>query len=205
MKKPFLTTLFASMLSVLLLSPANAAIISFDFSGLIVSSPDGIVPVSTGFSGNFSYDDGLSGSALSDSTRYSPVDFLLSIDGTDIGFTGIIVVNNDSTTVFPGSDIIQVGLYNITPFPVLNGFELYGIEIDLVDNSGTVLGDESLPLGYELSDWPYGGTLAFRSFATTNITIGSISTLTPAVPVPAAVWLFISGLLGLLGVARRKK
>ena len=34
---------------------------------------------------------------------------------------------------------------------------------------------------------------------------GTIGTAPPAVPVPAAVWLFGSGLLGLVGVARRRK
>ncbi len=34
---------------------------------------------------------------------------------------------------------------------------------------------------------------------------GSVATPPPAVPVPAAIWLFGSGLLGLVGVARRKK
>jgi hypothetical protein len=34
---------------------------------------------------------------------------------------------------------------------------------------------------------------------------GSISPVVPSVPVPAAVWLFGSGLLGLVGMARRKK
>jgi len=33
---------------------------------------------------------------------------------------------------------------------------------------------------------------------------GDVGSATPAVPVPAAVWLFGSGLLGLVGVARRK-
>lgn len=35
--------------------------------------------------------------------------------------------------------------------------------------------------------------------------VGTIGTAVSAVPVPAAVWLFGSGLLGLVGVARRKK
>lgn len=35
-----------------------------------------------------------------------------------------------------------------------------------------------------------------------NVTFGSE---TPAIPVPAAVWLFGSGLIGLIGIARRKK
>ena len=34
--------------------------------------------------------------------------------------------------------------------------------------------------------------------------ISTFASFTPAVPVPAAVWLFGSGLLGLIGIARRK-
>lgn len=35
--------------------------------------------------------------------------------------------------------------------------------------------------------------------------VGAITSAPPAVPVPAAVWLFGSGLIGLTGIARRKK
>jgi len=35
--------------------------------------------------------------------------------------------------------------------------------------------------------------------------VGAISSAAPVIPVPAAVWLFGSGLIGLIGVARRKK
>jgi len=38
-----------------------------------------------------------------------------------------------------------------------------------------------------------------------NFISGSISPVVSTVPIPAAVWLFGSGLLGLVGVARRKK
>ena len=35
--------------------------------------------------------------------------------------------------------------------------------------------------------------------------VGAISSAAPVIPIPAAVWLFGSGLLGLIGIARRKK
>jgi len=38
-----------------------------------------------------------------------------------------------------------------------------------------------------------------------GLTGSGFVTGTPAVPVPAAVWLFGSGLIGLIGIARRKK
>jgi hypothetical protein len=88
------------------------------------------------------------------------------------------------------------------------------------NKAGLVLYDED---GFDtvfLND----GTLTTRTFATSNghaftplggewnfKPLGSISAISnnlyliQAVPVPAAVWLFGSGLLGLVGVARRKK
>lgn len=68
----------------------------------------------------------------------------------------------------------------------------------IVVNGNTVSGNEGN--GVIL----FGGTYSSISWASTNenwygFTVGT------AVPVPAAVWLFGSGLLGLVGIARRKK
>ena len=44
-----------------------------------------------------------------------------------------------------------------------------------------------------------------KSFDVSNFPVMSYAKWTPAVPVPAAVWLFGSGLIGLVGFSRRKK
>lgn len=70
--------------------------------------------------------------------------------------------------------------------------------------------------GDSINDYAIGSTLKpgsgnffashIAGFVTSdaNITSAQFSGSTPAVPVPAAVWLFGSGLLGLVGVARRR-
>jgi len=56
-----------------------------------------------------------------------------------------------------------------------------------------------------------GGTLLFDEtivdgvFTDPNFTLTMTATPVSAVPVPAAVWLFGSGLLGMVGIARRRK
>ena len=50
----------------------------------------------------------------------------------------------------------------------------------------------------------YGGEIILPSAETENIDAVS-SYVQASVPVPAAVWLFGSGLIGLIGIARRKK
>jgi len=66
------------------------------------------------------------------------------------------------------------------------------------------------PLGCALTDDGISGvSMATPPFAghhaNFDITTMTITGVTSAVPVPAAVWLFGSGLLGLVGVARRRK
>ena len=51
------------------------------------------------------------------------------------------------------------------------------------------------------SDYAGGGS---GGVVSTDITNTAVSSKVPEVPVPAAAWLFGSGLLGLMGVARRK-
>jgi len=65
---------------------------------------------------------------------------------------------------------------------------------DFVANSGGTIG------GNPMIDGPFSG-----NNANFNITSLTLTSAVPEVPVPAAVWLFGSGLLGLVGIARRKK
>ena len=60
------------------------------------------------------------------------------------------------------------------------------------------------------SAWYFGVTTGYQSFANKSVSfyawaVHSGDVGVSAVPVPAAVWLFGSGLLGLLGVAKRKR
>ena len=50
------------------------------------------------------------------------------------------------------------------------------------------------------------GSFGFYNFSQQNVRYAGITEdIAPPVPVPAAIWLFGSGLIGLVGVARRKK
>jgi hypothetical protein len=74
-----------------------------------------------------------------------------------------------------------------------------GVDISLVfDNALTLTKSTLLDLNtFDGSKWSLGGTGANNAFIS-----GGISPV--VVPVPAAVWLFGSGLLGLIGMVRRK-
>ncbi len=84
-------------------------------------------------------------------------------------------------------------------FTLIQNLDSDGVDISLVfENPLTPTLSTLLNLGFGESKWSLGGTGTNNSFIS-----GGISPV--VVPVPAAVWLFGSGLVGLIGVARIKK
>jgi hypothetical protein len=93
------------------------------------------------------------------------------------------------------------GTWNIQTFDAQFN---YASIFALSNVSESLNGNGELQLSGDLS-WASGGfTWASLLGANTSTVIGSFNLAPSAVPVPAAVWLFGSGLLGLLGAARRK-
>ena len=84
---------------------------------------------------------------------------------------------------------------------VLDQFSVDSTSAGMVsfDLSDYVSGTEVLQLGLQFELFDSTGS-SFDSTATI-----SNLTLTQVVPIPAAIWLFSSGVLGLIGIARRKK
>lgn len=113
------------------------------------------------------------------------------------------------------------GISNLYGLPASPDEVLVGMSIDLLDSTGSALSSNLLPdinlnhadyttaimqLNVEqiLSYGPLGNAITADAFqATAFITDVKVTNLS-AVPLPAAVWLFVAGLAGLLGVARRK-
>jgi len=81
-----------------------------------------------------------------------------------------------------------------------------GVEVDIVANSGGSI--QSPMIGSAtITDPQENDLLAGLWYINIHSTVnpgGEIRGQVEVVPIPAAVWLFASGLLGLIGIARRK-
>ncbi len=127
----------------------------------------------------------LSGNLQFDVTGFLNPSSTLSVDFDGLGLSPLLV---DTTIGFLPGDICCSG----TGDP--NSFKSIG---------------DSLVMSLWGADWDYGDASNFSSDAAypyqgSKLGMDLRVELT-AVPVPAAVWLFGSGLIGLVGVARRKK
>lgn len=119
-----------------------------------------------------------------------------------IGLSGALRLNNTSgsglVTPYDFSLVKTAGVWNIqtfdTSFQTQNFMKLTNVSESLDSNGQLLLS----------GDLQWTGLWASVAQANTNVVVGSISLTPAAVPVPAAVWLFGTGLLGMIGAARRK-
>ena len=127
-----------------------------------------------------------------------------------------------------GGDPLVVGSNPILTFDAMGSpgvSENDTFALRYLDDIGTILSDSNAQsfggsinsstwteISFDLGVVPTGAVAAFLEFSQAigpfdsgQILIDNVNLEVAQVPVPAAVWLFGSGLLGLIGVARRKK
>ena len=125
----------------------------------------------------------------------------ISITGTLLDANDVVVAaGNLLTGSWTGSSVISLG----------NSF----FSFEIVAGSFTDTKNEGLTTYFGMPTGEYIGGINLSFAMATGTSVGSAFTSTsvysgdvvntPAVPVPAAVWLFGSGLIGLVGVARRR-
>jgi len=236
--------------SVMVVPQADAAIVTFDFTGRMTvffggvysDNPTGQTPIAAQLS--IDTNNLLGGSNLHvtvDNFSGSPVTFY------DMKFTGFTATNNRilldgsfladwKTNKDMGVHVLWdvQGLYNAINFGLQAGDKISGNEMSR-DTDGDGIADTVVIAnlgsgtpradGFSFRSYPnylgdqiyapmaaVAGTQGFTSgpfvdAATVWLDIGSGHSMTvtsvSAVPVPAAVWLFGSGLIGLIGFARR--
>lgn len=221
-------SLFAKLVAglVFLTAPfaAQSAILDIHFTGL-----DLVYDASTGTISDAKDADGGEGDpALSD--PLATMDFFVDnvLVGTlntnifaDVAITGVPNIPIGGGTVTTGEGIFDLLTSNSMPgWGLALDFDMVsitfvasgGFDIAILGAGLATIGEQDLPFGLQIGD-PVTFSFSSTNFSTTNddtyltsFTSAGGGTVTGyLVPVPAAVWLFGSGLLGLVVIARRKK
>lgn len=117
-----------------------------------------------------------------------------------IGLSGAWRINGPGGVLTPYDfRLVKTGsTWNISTFDTAFGFQNF---LTLASVSETLNGSGQLLLSGDLK---LTGLWAALMGANTSAVVGTFNLAPAAVPVPAAVWMFLSGMIGLLGAARRK-
>lgn len=211
MKKHFLKILLliAAACFSLIANQAFSATIIYQFDGQVLGAGLGDIPDGTPYSGEFSYEDNSPNLGTNPSIgeyAYNYFEVTIGADtifadltGTTSGTPSRIFINN-----FPDLDTMNV---NANPAGGSVGTYASVLAFNVAFSGSDVFNDISLPgTNLTIDDFQFSN---FSVLATLSNGVhvnfgGSVESL-QAVPLPAPLWLFSSGLLGLIGIARRKK
>lgn len=193
----------------------NAATVTYSFTAEINQTNTSLIPLGEVFTGTFTADPDPD---TSSSEEFGPIYALVgeqTINSTTIGDNGLIAtsggiyVQDDRVAE---SAIIDKLVPEAGFIGVDTGIRSYAWNTQ--DNDATILSDSSLPLSFPLSELESAGfNIQFKegsdycqNVTGTCVANGFITELSVSrVPLPAAAWTFGSGLLGLAGMARRKR
>jgi hypothetical protein len=210
--KTRLAVLAASLILTLSALNATAATLRLDFSGSVSIVPSGVASA-------FTLGDPVTGSYFIDTnTPDSNADSTIGqYIGAPSSFTyqfGSYLATaagggpGDSVGVFDDSasgDRFQTNVVSPKGADV-NGYFLTNLTLLLVDSTGSVFSNDSLPAGLDIADFDVAqAQLIFQHATLPSANVFADLNSVSMVPVPPAVWLFGSGLIGLFGLSRRNK
>ncbi|MBT2988051.1 MAG: hypothetical protein KME48_04180 [Candidatus Thiodiazotropha sp. (ex Ctena orbiculata)] len=204
------------LLAALLSFQVNAATISAQFSSTIDLTYFGGTSDSV-FEVNYRFNDAETDSNASVNIgQYGNVSGTAQIGTDTLSFSGATIrVENDNNALATPFDSYWFDSHGSVTGSVL-GIDILNIRFELFDLDGTAFTDDSLPSDFLFtSDIDTGWRLLrdvthptgiYQAASFSNVAGGEFYSLTPTpVPIPAAVWLFGTGLLGLLGFTTRRK
>lgn len=209
--KKLLPTLLVALSLVLAVSTVHASMVTGEFTGTIKSVLDpsgvlggsGIVPGATTFTGEFSF----APSTLPDGTGdYSTLSIVCTIEGLG-QFT--VDASNDTAIVMHTDNAFDHDflLFTDTDDNLTFAFSTFLLEqlaTTIASDSGISLVAADGPISLEQAAADELEILITTS-GQDGYSIKGVVTSLQVVPIPGAVWLLASGLLGLVGVRRKLK
>ena len=216
--------------ALLVIESADAAIVNWTYSGTITTVEAGFTDLyaaGDSFSGQFTYDT--TSPAISTGITPAPSDNNASYDAAllsgsitigdyslvfDNATSSFIVLNDfvDETTQQLFGDALALS----STLPQTDPLATSSLTVGFVDSSGSIFDSAVLPDGSIDTSLFQQMSLLVITSPTCDITVCDFAFTTPvegvintvsvsAVPLPAATWLFISGLVGFLSIGRRRR